>query len=233
MNRKIKIPMHGEERRKHKRYAVEMTRVEVSGSTTSLSGSVDATPRDFSERGIGVHSREPLHTGEKVNLRIHIPKKKKPLLFKGKVKWTERRGSGYKAGIRLLKGDSRSVEITRKLCQRLEEGPVWKRITNSLNPRRWSKTTLRRGALIAVTAGAIIVIGILSLPRIGNIAHAKNIRKYSTKKLECPLCRNVSYSTEYNLIDLPEELNEKKLVACPKCHEHVSYFDLEEAKREP
>jgi len=215
--------MDSKEKRKHKRYPLEMTKVEVGRKDPSTLHLITTTLQDFSKQGIGVRLRELLHIGEQVNLKIHIPKIKAPLIFKGEVKWIKRIESGYKAGIHLLQGDSKSIEIIRKLYQRLESGPVWR----SLNPTMWPKSVLYRGLLVAVIAGIIIGIGILSITRTGNIAHARTVRRYATEKLRCPHCQQVSYSTEYAFLDIPEEMNPKKIVTCPKCQKQIPYRDLE------
>ncbi|MBU0478852.1 PilZ domain-containing protein [bacterium] len=198
--------MGSENKRRHKRFSLEKTRVEL--------GKEVATLQDFSKRGIGIRLRNFLHIGEKVNLRIYTHKAKKPMRFKGEVRWTERTaGFGCKAGIRLLQGDSKSTEFFKKLYQRFEN-PVWRRVPSFLLP-----------TIVAVLA--IILVGILSAPKIGDIAHARTVSKYATEKLKCPMCVHTSYSTEYAFLDIPEEMNEERIVICPKCHKQISYYDLE------
>ena len=198
--------MRDEEKRRHKRFSLEKARVEL--------GKEVATLQDFSKRGIGVRLRDILKAGERINLKIHLHKAKKPLRFKGEVRWTERTtGFGSKAGIKLLQGDSKSVEFFRKLCQRFEE-PLWRRVPNFLLP-----------TIVAIVV--IALVGILSAPKIENIAHARTVSKYATAKLKCPMCGHTSYSTEYDFPDITEEENEKQIVICPKCHKQISYYDLE------
>jgi len=114
--------------------------------------------------------------------------------------------------LKLLQGDSKSVEFFRKLYQRFES-PVWRRMPDFLLP----------------TIFAIVVIALVYLiaPKIENIAHARTVSKYATEKLKSSHCHQVSYSTEYALLDVPEEINPEKIVICPKCHNQISYYDLE------
>ncbi len=215
--------MNSKDKREYKRFLLEKTKVELNREGTPASSATTSTLEDFSKRGIGVRLRDFLHIGEKINLRIYTHKAKKPLRFKGEVRWTERTtGFGSKAGIKLLQGDSKSVEFFRKLYQRFES-PMWKRTASSLNPATWPDFLLP--TIIAVVV--IVLVGILSAPKIENIAHAKTVSKYATERLKCPNCGHISYSTEYAFPDIPEEMNQKKIVSCPKCHKQISYYDLE------
>ncbi len=215
--------MHTGEKRKHKRHHIEMTKVEVDKRDTSPMGLITAALQDLSKRGVGVRLREILHIGEMVNLKIHIPKLKKPLVFQGEVKWTKRIGGNYRAGIRLLQGDSKSKESIRKLCQRFESGTAWR----LLNPAMLPKAVLYRGLLAAIIAGMVIGACILGGSRADDIAQARTVRRYATEKLRCPHCQEISYSTEYAFLDIPEEMNPEEIVICPKCHKQISYYDLE------
>lgn len=197
--------MRNEEKRRHKRFPLEKTRVELGKEVAAL--------QDFSKRGICVRLRDFLHIGEKINLKIYLHKVKKPLVFKGEVKWAERIGFGCKAGIRLLHGDSKSIESIRKLYQRFEN-PIWRRGPDFLLP-----------TIVAIVV--IALVGILGAPKIKNIAHAKTVSKYATAKLKCPMCGHISYSTEYDFPDIQEEENPEQIVICPNCHRQISYYDLE------
>ncbi|MCK5031547.1 MAG: PilZ domain-containing protein, partial [Thermoplasmatales archaeon] len=118
--------MRNEDKREHKRFSLGKARVELHKGDTSSSNSTTAALQDFSKRGIGIRLRNFLNIGEKVNLRIYTHKAKKPLRFKGEVRWAERTtGFGSKAGIKLLHGDNKSVELFRKFYQRFES-PVLK-----------------------------------------------------------------------------------------------------------
>ena len=215
--------MNSEEKREHKRFPLEKTKVELSRDGTPASSATASTLEDFSKRGIGLRLRDFLHIGEKVNLRIYTHKAKTPMRFKGEVRWTERTtGFGSKAGIKLLQGDNKSVEFFKKLYQRFDR-PVLKRVTDSLNPGTWPNFLLPTIIGIAL----IILVGILGAPKIENIAHARTVSKYATEKLKCPMCGHTSYSTEYAILDIPEEMNQKQIVICPKCHKQISYYDLE------
>ena len=215
--------MRNEEKREHRRFPLEKTRVELGRESNSFLHFVTATLQDFSKRGICVRLRDILKTDEKINLKIYPRNAKKPMRFKGEVRWTERTtGFGSKAGIKLLQGDSKSVEFFRKLYLHFEN-PAWRRAVTSLNPATWPAHYLA----IAATIALIVLIGVLGAPRIESIAHAKTVSKYATEKLKCPMCSHTSYSTEYESSDIPEEENEKQIVICPKCHKQVSYYDLE------
>jgi hypothetical protein len=215
--------MHAGEKRKYKRHHIEMTRVEVDRKDASPLGLKTASLQDLSKRGVGVRLRELLHIEERVNLKIHIPKLKKPLVFQGEVKWTKRIGGNYRAGIRLLQGDSKSKETIRKLCQRLESGTAWR----LLNPAILPRAVLYRGLLAAIIAGMVIGAGILGGSRADDIAQAQTVRRYAIEKLRCPHCQKVFYSTESAPLDIPEEMNPEEIVICPGCHKQVSYYDLE------
>ncbi|MFH1904201.1 MAG: PilZ domain-containing protein [bacterium] len=197
--------MNSEEKRKHRRFPLEKTKVELGKEVAAL--------QDFSRRGICVRLRDILNLGERINLKIHLHKASKPLVFKGEVKWTKRTGFGSKAGIKLLQGDNKSIESIKKLYQRFEN-PVWRRVPAYYLP-------------IALSIALIILVGVLGGPKIKNITYARTVSKYATEKLKCPMCGHISYSTEYAFLDIPEEMNPKQIVICPKCHKQISYYDLE------
>jgi len=205
--------MSSEEKRKHKRFSLGKAKVELSKECTPASSATASTLEDFSKRGIGVRLRDILNLGERINLKLRLHKAKKPLVFKGEVKWTKRTGFGSKAGIKLLQGDNKSIESIKKLYQRFEN-PAWRRMPGFLLPT-------------IVGIALIILVGILIAPKIENIAHAMTVSKYATAKLKCPHCGGISYSTEYDFPDIQEEENPEQIVICPKCHKQVSYYDLE------
>ncbi len=110
------------ERRKHKRYTVEL-KVEYS---TGDKFSADFA-KNISHGGMFIHTTKPLDTGTIVNLRFYIPGQKVPLNLKGEVRWMVRpeevrhRSQMPGMGIRFLDLTPRKVSRIKNFVKKLEE----------------------------------------------------------------------------------------------------------------
>jgi len=109
-----------EERRKHKRYGVKDSTVQVAQSGILAFLKEPAKPfliLNVSEGGLHFITRSELKEGEKVKLEIHAPKVTKAITLKSEVIWTRdtSQAGAFRVGVSFMNPSRQSADLLKHM----------------------------------------------------------------------------------------------------------------------